>query len=72
MSNENNKKECFIANFDGNVYLIPMELRDLFDSVYYESRHKEFEKYLVPDEVIFENITVDNTDFDYLMDGGYE
>lgn len=71
MNKDNNMHECFIAKLDDYIYLIPSELKDLFETTYFFERQEKFKEFLLPDEIIFDCL-VEQTDLDYFMDGGWD
>ena len=67
----NNKLECFIANLEGEVYIIPIEKRDEFDGTPYYDRSKRFGNYILPDEAVLDLVLVDETDMENIIDGWF-
>ncbi len=63
------KKECFIANLEGIVYIIPTELRDEFEGTSYYDRESVFSDYILTDDVIFDSILIDSYDLECLING---
>ncbi len=63
------KIECFIANLEGYVFIIPSAERDLFEGTSYYDRKDIFSQYVLPDDVILEEILVDGYDLRCLIDG---
>lgn len=68
----NSKENCFICNSGGNTYLIPDRLRNEFDESLYYERYDRFRDYILPDEVIIEDISVSSYDLQALIDGDLE
>lgn len=72
LNNMKNYKNCFVAKLEGEVYFIPQVERYLFDETAYYDRQREFCKYLMPDDVIFEDVFIDMSDHDALIAGDLE
>lgn len=67
-----NKIECFIASLDGYVFIIPVELQEKFEGTSYYDRRDAFAAYILPDDVIFDSIYIDEYDVQCLIDGDLE
>lgn len=67
-----NYKNCFIAKFEGETYIMPQEEREEFDITAYYDRQNKFSKYILPDDVIMEAVLVDEYDFQCLIDGEFD
>lgn len=63
-----NKIECFVANIGGNVYVVPNNLRERFDI---DPEERFFEKYILPEDGIMDDVLVDKHDLENLLDGWY-
>lgn len=67
-----NKKECKIYNLENNLYIIPTERADDFESTSYYDRKNDFAEYILPDEAVLEEVYVDKYDLQSLIDGDLE
>ena len=65
----NKNVDCFIANLEGYVYIIPTELRDKFDGTDYYDRGNLFSQYLLPDDAIIDEVLIKQNDLQSLIDG---
>lgn len=65
------KVECFIANLEGYIYIIPTELRDKFDGTDFYDRNNVFQNYLLPDDAILDIVLVDSYDLQSIIDGDF-
>ena len=68
---KDNKIECFIATFEGIIYVIPIEFRDEFDGTPYHEREKRFGNYILPDEGILDSVLVEEYDMENIIDGWF-
>lgn len=66
-----NKINCFIANLGGCVYLIPNDQRDIFDGTNYYDRKRKFNKYMIYDDIIIEDLLISDNDMERLINGDY-
>ncbi len=66
-----NYKHCFIAKFEGSVYLIPQQDRELFDATPYYDREKTFAIYALGDDAVLESVYIDLYDYDSLVGGDF-
>jgi hypothetical protein len=71
MENTKERIDCFLAIFECNLYLIPQELRDVFDTTSPSDRDTVFSKYLLSDDVILESVLIEDLDMQSIIDGDF-
>lgn len=67
----NDKVSCFLAILEGEVFIIPQELYDNFCGTSFYDRSREFSNYALTDGVILEDILIDESDMDSIIEGDF-
>lgn len=69
--NMENKVNCKLYNLEGIVYLIPLEKVEDFESIPYYEKEKSFEIYILPDECVIEEVLIDQSDYENMLEGWF-
>lgn len=67
----NNKKDVFLVVYNGECYIIPLELKDRYDGTSYYDRKEEFSNYILPDGIILEEMSIDENDLKSIIEGDF-
>lgn len=65
------KKLCKIYNLEGYVYIIPEELMDEFEITQDYDRKKRFNSHILPDEGVIEDVLIDISEYENIIDGWF-
>jgi len=65
------KIECSIFNIDEMIYIIPNDLLEEFESTpEYEREHK-FNRYILPEDAVINEVLINKSDIDNMLDGWF-
>ena len=68
----NTKIKCFLAVLEGKTYVVPHTLSDDFESSRTYERERRFGNYILSEEGFINDILVEESDLQSLIDGDFD